>query len=164
MRNVIEQALYDWVSGVLSGDLVIFAEQETSAPKPEGDYVLVQVVSEATISATPSEVTSDTPLGAGFTRTRSWQNEGVGRVDVFGASGRAKIKQLQESLTTRAGRAILKTAGLTVLQPLSILVAPVRRDNRWERRIQADFRLAWVETVDDEQQAIETLVYTQTVN
>lgn len=168
MDDVLE-ALRVWVETVTGLTTILERQVSADAPRPIPPYCAILVTQTEPASQTPYEETTDIlvpepgpPAVIKTTKKRSWVQNGILRVDVFGrGSIRSSdlIQDLQLSPRRADIRVQFKVAGIKASWLGSFADILELRDTNFEDHGQADFRFSYVQAQDEIVPWIETVVW-----
>lgn len=146
------QVLYDWIATVSGYSPSQIMRANTGAPRPTGDYITWQIISEIPQDAVSSGSYPDPSPGYDVTHTIRHRSNVTVSVDVYADSGRQILHNLYSSKSYQDTRKILADDGVALLHCTSIRDLSALDMTFIRPRFQADFEF----TAYDEWTIVET--------
>ncbi|MCP3685811.1 MAG: hypothetical protein GY861_24445 [bacterium] len=155
----IEDALYSWVDGVLSGDGVITIFSHPNAPRPTTSYALINIITMPQIGHEDTDATLE--VDKSTTIEYSALNDLFLSINVYYSGAWDYAKKLRKSLGKPLILEGLYSDGLGFSVASAVRRIPEEIDKQWEERAMFDINF-YLRTIDDEN--IETVQKIQITN
>jgi hypothetical protein len=148
--TVLRKAIQDWGQSILPGVTVIWAEQ--NAPRPQGEFVTLKIISgPIKIGRDESRISETIPGQLDIIGHRSF----IVSINSYGGDALVLLLKLQDSLSLLSVRDPLSTAGLTVNDVGNVRDVTAVVDTRFERRANLEVTFSYVTTYDENPGYIE---------